>query len=109
MQVDGDVDAPRPQVAHQPEVIREAPEAAGALGDDQIMDIGQMAYHRRRRRLDQIGDAAAGKPAGERCGNRGGEDHIADQPQADEQEMVRSQGSTEASSTSMIGMSSLMG
>src|SRR4051794_31778261 len=60
---------------------------------------------RRGSRLDEVGEAGVREPPAERPDDRGGEYHVADQPEADQQDV---QGSMVASSISMTGMSSLI-
>ncbi len=82
------------------------PQAARALDLDHVGEVGVVSHDRRRRRLDQVVDAGRGKVPPQCMDGRRGEDHVAHQPQADQQDL---QGSTVASSSSITGMSSLMG
>ena len=67
-----------------------------------------MLDHRRRVTLDEIGDPGAGIGPAERPDQRRREDDVANQPQAD-QENLRGRYSIVASSISITGMSSLIG
>jgi hypothetical protein len=59
-------------------------------------------------RFDEVGEVGVREPVAEAADGRRREDHVADLPQAD-QEDARDQGSIVASSMSITGMSSLMG
>ena len=65
-----------------------------------------MADDRRGRRLHQVVEARGRKAAAQGAEGRRREDDVADQAQADEEDL---QGSMVASSISITGMSSLMG
>ena len=67
-----------------------------------------MRDHRRRVTLDEIRDPRAGIRPAQRPDQRRREDDVADQPQAN-QENLRSRYSIVASSISITGMSSLIG
>jgi hypothetical protein len=58
------------------------------------------------RRFDEVGEVRVGQMPPQRADERGREDDVPDQAQADEEDL---QGSIVASSISMTGMSSLIG
>ncbi len=74
-----------------------------------------VAHHRFGRRFDEVGDAGVGKPPPQRADRRRGEDHVADQAQANQEDLRTWHSepwtyfSIVASSISITGMSSLIG
>ncbi len=114
------------QPSRQPQVVGDARPAARPLDDDDLVEVRVVANDRLGGGLDEIGEAGVRESLAERGDGRRREHHVADQAQPDEQNVHPStplrasprlrdlragegQGSTVASSISMIGMSSLIG
>ena len=109
VEVDDQVEAPAAQGAGQLQVVAQAAPAAAAGNRDHVGQMRVGGHHRRGLRLDQVGQAGVGIALAHRPDDRGREDHVADQAEADEQDVQRTQPSIVASSINITGMSSLMG
>ena len=105
VEVDGDIVAGGAQPAGQRQVTAQAGEAARAVGLDDGAEVRIVANHRGCRGFDDVVEDGRWIASPQGADGRRGEHHVADQPQADEQDL---QGSTVASSSSITGMSSLM-
>ena len=86
MQVEHEVVPVTPEPAAEREVVPDAPPAAGARCEDDVVQCRVVTDDRRRGRLDEIGQVRIGPGPTERPDDRRGEDHIADQAQPNEQD-----------------------
>ena len=64
-----------------------APVRAAARATMIVSMPGMMTHHGLSRCFNEVGDARVGKPAPQRADRRRGEDHVADQPQPDQQDL----------------------
>jgi hypothetical protein len=106
VEVDRDIELRAAEPPREREVAGNPADAARALGDDDFVDGRVVRDDGPGARLDDIGQVRGWEMAPERVDGWRGEDHVADQPEPDEQDL---QGSTVASSISITGMSSLIG
>ena len=110
MKIDDEIESAGAEPAGQPEIVAEARETTRPLDDDDVVEVGMVAHHRLGWSLDEIGEARAREAPLQGADGRRREHDVADQPQADEQDVVgRFYGSIFASSMSITGMSSLIG
>ena len=120
MKIDDQVESPGAQPSRQPQVVGDARPASWPLDDDDLVEVRVVANDRRGGGFDEIGEAGVRESLAESGDGRRREHHVADQAEPDEQNVHPStplraspvgegQGSTVASSISMIGMSSLIG
>ena len=106
MQVDGDVEPHVPELARHREIVRDTVHAGPFWYDEHFVDIRVVPDDRFGERFDEIRKVGVRIRAAQGAQERCGEDDVADQAKADEQNL---QGSIVASSISMTGMSSLIG
>ena len=115
MQIDGDVEAPAPQPPRERDVVEQTPQRPGVWAPRSVVEMRVAVKNRSGRGLDDIGEMGVGIAAPKRPDERRGEDDVADQAQADEEDpqwqVVTGPlyGSIVASSMSITGMSSLIG
>jgi hypothetical protein len=124
VKVDRDVEIFAAKPASEGEVVRETPQPAWTLDNDQRIDVRVVSHDCFGSTFDEIGDGRFWKLPANGGDGRRREDDIADQAKSDEQNLPRlhpstafgmtvtllkGQGSTVASSISITGMSSLIG
>ena len=109
MKIDRQIEVPRAETPAERHVVQQPADAALPRYDDHLIEQRVVCDHGRGERLDQVADVGVGKVLSKSPDCRGREDDVADFAQADEENAQMSYGSTMASSTSMTGMSSLIG
>lgn len=110
MKIDHEIESRGAQAAGQLEIVAEALDAARPIQHDQRVEIRMMTDHWLGGCFDKVCESRVRKAPLQRADGRRREDDVADQPQADEQDVVDGRyGSIFASSMSITGMSSLMG
>ena len=87
MHVNHDVEAAAPQPPGQPEIVREPRHAARPLDDQHLVEMWIAGDHRGRVPLDKVGDSCGRKRPLQRPQHRRRQHHIADQPQADQEDV----------------------
>jgi hypothetical protein len=105
VQVDYEVEARPAQAPRDPKIVEQAPDAPGPRNYEELVDIRVAAHDRGSVPFDQIRQAGSRKLTLERPQHRRREHDIADETQADEKNVH----SIVASSSSITGMSSLIG
>ena len=108
MQIQREIEPFPPQSARQRQIVGDPPRAARARRHDHLVEMRIMRDDGRRVTLDEIRDPGARIRPAQRPDERRREDDVADQSQAN-QEDLRSRYSIVASSISITGMSSLIG
>ena len=106
VEVEGDVVAFAPQACCERDVVAQPGEAAGPRHLDDPIEVRRMAHDRRRRGFDEIVESGVRELPPQGVHGRRREHHVAHETQAGQQDL---QGSTVASSSSITGMSSLIG
>src|SRR5688572_24314639 len=106
MEIDDEIKSLCSQGSRQAPVVEYAAGPARPLGDDHVIDMRIVLHDRGRARLDKVRDLRVGEALAQRGDGGRRKHHIADQAQANQQNV---QGSTVASSMSITGMSSLIG
>ena len=106
MQIDCDVEGQPSKASGERHVASDAPQTSRPRNDDHVVEVWIASNQWRRRRFDEICEVRVGIGPPQAPHDRRGEDYIADEPRADEE---NPQGSIVASSMSITGMSSLMG
>ena len=89
MKIDGEVVALRAQPPAEREIAEPSARAAAARRDDHLIQMGIAGDDRRRRGLDDVAEMRVRKPLPQRVDGGGGEDHVADLPEADEKNTHR--------------------
>ena len=74
------------QLPRQLHVVEHAPQAAGALDDDDPIEIAVAGDHRRRIAFHEIGEGCVRESAPQGPNHRRGEHHVADESQPDEED-----------------------
>ena len=87
MQIDGDVEAPAPQPGGEREVVEQTLQAAASGRHDHLVQVRVAVKNRSGRRLHDVGEMGVGMPASKRADERCGEDDVADEAQADEEDL----------------------
>jgi hypothetical protein len=86
VQVNRHVEPFAPKAPSEREILEQSSGTPAALRDDHVVEIRITANDRSRRRLDEIRDVRAGMLPPQRTDNRCGENDVADQAQADEED-----------------------
>ena len=86
MEIENEVESLAPEASRQPNVVWQAREPARPIGDDHLVEVRAMGYHRRGRWLDQIGQVCAGIATPECLNRRCREHDVANQPKANQQD-----------------------
>ena len=106
MKVNHDIKALRAEPSRELDVAHNPRHATRPFGDDHLVDMPIPPDNRCRRGFHQVSYPRVRKALPHGCHGRRCQNDIANQTEADEQDL---QGSTVASSMSMTGMSSLIG
>lgn len=109
MQVDRQVEAGPAEAASEVDVVAETLDASLPRDGDQLGQVWITEEDGGGSRFHHVAEVRARVSAPQRSNQRGGEHHVADQAQTNEQNSHTADGSIVASSISMIGMSSLTG
>ena len=109
MQIDGDVDLPRAELSGQAQVLEPAPPAPPMTNDERLVDVRIVGHDRRGQCFDEIQQFGVGESPPQRLNGWSGQNDVADQARPNQQNRHSRQSSTLASSTSITGMSSLIG
>ena len=86
MQIDGDVETPAPQPGGQRDVVEETLRAATSGRHDHFVQVRVPVKNRSGGRLHDVGKMGIGMPASKRADERCGEDDVANEAQADEED-----------------------
>ena len=87
VEVDDRVETGAPQPQGHRRVFAQARGAAEERRDDHLVEVRVAGHDRRGRRLDQVGQVRGGPGAPDRADDRGRQHDVANQPQADEQDL----------------------
>jgi len=83
MQIDGDVEMPRPQAVRQRQVVDHPRQASSSRDDNDVSQITISANDRCRGRFDHVGELGFRIPASKGRNERRREHHVTNQPQPD--------------------------
>ena len=110
VKVDREIVSFAPQPSDERDVGAQPSRRVRTAGDDHVVEMRIVPHDRRGFFFDDVGDAGVRVVAADGSDGRGREDHVANQPQPDEEDVqMPIYFSTVASSISMTGMSSLIG
>jgi hypothetical protein len=90
MQVDREIEALLPQAAAQSPILANARESPTLGGDNQLVDVWVSLQDRSRGRFHDVHNPRIGVAAAQRANERRREDNVADEPQADQEDLRRS-------------------
>ena len=85
MKINRQIELPCAQLPRQSQIVAPARQAARPLDEDQVIQCGVVTHHRFSGRFDKIGNAGVGESPPQGADRRRGEDHVANQAQADQQ------------------------
>ncbi len=89
MKIDGDIEPTCAQTPAERNVAEQSAPSARSRRDDHIVEVRTAEHDRRGRGFDDVRKVCVGKGAAQ-CANRGrGEDHVADLPKPDKEDLHR--------------------
>ncbi len=111
MKIDHEIEPPPAEIASDAEIVCDSSDARRQGHDDHLIQVGVVADDRGGGFFNEVADPGLRKTAPEGSDGRRREDHVANHPEPDQENLhrTRAYGSMVASSSSITGMSSLTG